>query len=128
LWNDREFVITEVQRDRDWWATYFPMMKAWYEKWQTHKAAGISFTVKKRTKQPPTRQDMLNVYACNPYPFQPAQWTKDRVLKASGAADEFTEAPSWEIVMRAAVQEAIDAAANPLPEDQYPFLSSTSVL
>lgn len=45
-----EFVVVNVKRDRDWWNTYFPVMKEFWEKVLFHREHGIEVPTPKLRK------------------------------------------------------------------------------
>ena len=107
MWGDQVLVVTMVQRDRAWFQRYLPVMRDFYDKWMTLKAAGVTYVPRKRA----AKEQDLQALPRKPYPFLLPMWLLDRVVCASGGPDEFTQASGWELVRKAALQAAIDAAA-----------------
>lgn len=100
-------MITEVPRDRAWFERYLPVMREFYERWMLLKRSGVQYVPKRR----PRKEIDLKSLPRKAYPFLPVLWLLDRVQRSSGEPDEFTAAPQWELVRKAALQAAIDAAA-----------------
>ena len=111
--------VRTVPRDREWFARYFPEMRAFYDKWMKLKAAGVTHVPVRRARKEPD----LGAVPRYPYPFVPSRWTLDRVLAPSGGDDEFVAATDWETTRRAALEAALDRIC----EEVIPLESEFSV-
>ena len=106
-WGEEQLVITEVQRDRAWFSKHLPTMREFYDRWMLLKKSGVQYVPKRR----PRKEIDLKARPRKPFPFLPSLWLLDRVQLPSGGQDEFTAAPQYELVRKAALQVAVDAAA-----------------
>ena len=84
-------MITMVPRSREWFAEYFPVMRAFYDNWMTLKAAGVEHKPRTREK----KELDLCALPRGPYPFLPFPPPLKAILVATGGEDDFLEDRSW---------------------------------
>jgi|SRR6056300_196618 len=61
-WPDpEEFVVTEVERDRGWFETNLPIMRAFWDKVLYHREHGIEEPPKKEVKRRPRKEQPCEI-------------------------------------------------------------------
>lgn len=101
-----------VPRSREWFAEYFPVMRAFYKNWMTLKAAGVEHKPRTREK----KELDLCALPRGPYPFLPSPPPLNAILVATGGEDDFLEGCSWGRVDASALDAVLEGMESP-PRD-----------
>ena len=104
-WNEEQFVITMVPRSREWFAEYFPVMRAFYDNWMTLKAAGVEHQPRTR----PRKELDLCALPRGPYPFVPSHAALNLILVATGGEDDFLQGCALDAVLEEIASPPRDA-------------------
>ena len=102
-------MITMVPRSREWFAEYFPVMRAFYDNWMTLKAAGVEHQPRTR----PKKELDLCALPRGPYPFLPSPPALNTILVAIGGEDDFLETCAWAGVDARALDAVLEEIASP---------------